>query len=195
MDIEKLKYLLNDVENEIDFSLYYLLADSPKCTHDSAFFLEQKIKSYIRVMTEIGEPPPYKTIRQYFKWSAYTPEEYVAFTNQRKKEMEKSKKRRCSQKNRTSCNELGGVLADRAEHICLFIEKVLNDSKEDPCYSAVSATNEIKCYIQIMTELGHKLPYQNVSEFFRYYGYTQEQYAAFEDSRKKESVYYRGVQY
>lgn len=40
-----------------------------------------------------------------------------------------------------------------------LIDNVLSDSQEDPHYSAVYASNQIKCYIQIMNELGEKLPY------------------------------------
>lgn len=76
-----------------------------------------------------------------------------------------------------------------------LIDNVLSDSQEDPHYSAVYASNQIKCYIQIMNELGEKLPYSNVEEFFRVNAYTEDEYKAFEDSRKKESEYYIGVQY
>lgn len=76
-----------------------------------------------------------------------------------------------------------------------LIDKVLSDSKTDPHYSAVVATNRIKCYIQIMNELGETLPYHNVEEFFEFNAYTNEEYQLFEESRKKEAEYYRGVQY
>ena len=75
------------------------------------------------------------------------------------------------------------------------IDNVLNDSKIDPHYSAVAETNRIKCYIELMNALGENLPYRNVKEFFDFYGFTKEQYLFFEESRKKESKYYRGVQY
>lgn len=76
-----------------------------------------------------------------------------------------------------------------------LIDKVLSDSTEDPHYSAVAATNKIKCYIQVMNELGEALPYSNVEEFFEFNAYTQEEYLTFEEKRKKESEYYRGIQY
>lgn len=80
-------------------------------------------------------------------------------------------------------------------HIGELIDKVLSDSPNDPHYSAVAATNKIKCYIQIMNELGETLPYSNVEEFFEFNAYTKEEYRLFEESRRKESQYYRGVQY
>lgn len=76
-----------------------------------------------------------------------------------------------------------------------FIYEILNDSKEDPHYSAVTATNIIKCYIDVMKDLGKSLPYSDVKSYFDFNVYTDEEYNAFEKSRKKESEYYRGVQY
>ena len=46
-----------------------------------------------------------------------------------------------------------------------------------------------------MNELGERMPYSNVKEFFQFDAFTEEEYKRFEESRKKESVYYRGVQY
>ncbi len=77
------------------------------------------------------------------------------------------------------------------ERICL----VLNDSPTDPDYSAVAVTSLIKSYIQIKTEMGEKLPFSNVEEYFLHKGFSKEEYDFFEKSRKSESVYYRGVQY
>lgn len=87
------------------------------------------------------------------------------------------------------------LLNDTECEIGRLIDNVLSDSEEDPHYSAVSATNRIKCYIQIMNELGEELPYSNVEEFFKFNAYTEVEYKAFEESRKKEFEYYRGVQY
>jgi len=76
-----------------------------------------------------------------------------------------------------------------------FIYNVLEDSKDDPHYSAVTATNHIKCYMQIMQELGEDLPFSNVKEYFDYCRFTKAEYIAFEKSRENESSYYTGVQY
>ena len=91
--------------------------------------------------------------------------------------------------------KLNYLLNDTEEVIGTLIDNVLSDSKTDPHYSAVAATNKIKCYIEIMNELGEKPPYQTVEEFFDFNAYTEEEYRLFEESRKKEAVYYRGVQY
>ena len=87
------------------------------------------------------------------------------------------------------------LLNDMDFIIMELIDKVLSDSKDDPCYSAVAATNKIKCYIEIMKELGEPLPYQSVEGFFEFNVYIKEEYHLFEEIRVKESKYYRGVQY
>ncbi len=77
----------------------------------------------------------------------------------------------------------------------LLIENVLEDSEEDPHYSAVTATNLVKCYIEIMEELGEELPYSDVEGFIRNIGFSEQEYLLFEKKRRKESEYYCGVQY
>lgn len=93
------------------------------------------------------------------------------------------------------CEKLKYLLNDMDDVIGELVDKVLADSKTDPHYSAVAATNKIKCYIQIMNELGKPLPYHNVQEFFEFNAYTNEKYQLFEEGRKKEAEYYIGVQY
>ena len=138
---------------------------------------------------------PYKTVKSFFRFNAYSKDEYDSFVEILKKEPNHLKRKKGFAENKQCNREVEVVLLDMTEHICRLIGNVLQDSPTDPHYSAVAASNRIKCYIQIMTELGHELPYQTVPEFFQYYGYSQEQYDAFEKSRKEESVYYRGVQY
>lgn len=87
------------------------------------------------------------------------------------------------------------LLNDMENYIERLIYCVLSDSETDPHYSAVFTANKIKCYIQIMNELGKKRPYSTVEEFFDFHGYTEDEYMAFERHRQKESAYYRGVQY
>ncbi len=76
-----------------------------------------------------------------------------------------------------------------------FADEVMNDSAEDPHYSAVTLTNMIKCYVDIMSELGVKLPYNDVKSFFKDNLYSDEEYELFEEKRKKEAEYYSGKQY
>ena len=76
-----------------------------------------------------------------------------------------------------------------------LVDGVLADSPTDPEKSAVYAANMIKCYIEFMAACGKPLPYTNIEEFFDYIKYPKEEYILFEESRRKESEYYRGVQY
>lgn len=81
-------------------------------------------------------------------------------------------------------------------YIFELIDNVLQDSPDDPQYSAVTTSNIIKCYIEIMQEISPKLPYSNVKEFFLYSGdYSQEDFELFEKSRERESAYYIGKQF
>ena len=91
--------------------------------------------------------------------------------------------------------KLSYLLIFTQDYILNNIYNVLSDSKEDPHYSAVTTTNIIKCYIDIQTQLGEQLPYNDVISFFKYAGFTDADYQQFEESRKKESEYYIGWQY
>lgn len=76
-----------------------------------------------------------------------------------------------------------------------YVDQVLNDSETDPEYSAVAASNVIKCYIQIMTDLDNAPSFNDVESFFKINGYSDEEYQRFEECRKRESQYYIGTQY
>lgn len=80
-------------------------------------------------------------------------------------------------------------------YLMQFIQEILMDTKEDPHFSAVAANNMILCYLEIMAELGQKLPYNSVKEYFEFQGFDPEEYDAFERSRIEESAYYRGPQF
>ena len=81
------------------------------------------------------------------------------------------------------------------DELPFFIKDVLNDSEEDPHHSAVHTTSMINCIVELITELGEKLPYHDTESYFEHVGFSKEEYGLFEESRRKESVYYRGVQY
>lgn len=81
------------------------------------------------------------------------------------------------------------------DYINKCIHQVLNDSAINPDYSAVAANNLIKSYIQIEEEMGEKLKYSTVEEYFLHHGFSKRQYDIFEKSRKLEAPYYRGIQY
>ena len=77
----------------------------------------------------------------------------------------------------------------------LLVENVIEDSEDDPHYSAVTASNLIKCYIEIMKELGENLSYIDVEGFIKNIGFSGKEYLLFENKRKKEAEYYCGIQY
>jgi len=79
--------------------------------------------------------------------------------------------------------------------ISIYIDNVLNDSTEDPHYSAVWTSNMIKCYIALTAELGEDLPFHDVKSCILFEGFSIKDYDAFERSRKKESEYYRDKQF
>jgi hypothetical protein len=85
------------------------------------------------------------------------------------------------------------------KHINTYIDGLINeilaDSEVDPHYSAVTATNLIKCYIDLMTQLGETLPYHDVESYFKFNAFEKKEYTAFEKRRKKESEYYVGKQF
>ena len=85
------------------------------------------------------------------------------------------------------------------QHLEGYIENmvyaVLADSEEDPQYSAVTATNLIKCHIEVEEALGRQLPYHNVEEYLRCSWLTEEEMQVFEKKRQHESAYYHGKQY
>lgn len=76
-----------------------------------------------------------------------------------------------------------------------FIDKVLNDSKDDPHFSAVTVSNIIECYIEINKQIGKELPYTDIKTYFSFNAYNMEEYNIFENSRIKESKYYIGPKY
>ena len=85
------------------------------------------------------------------------------------------------------------------QHLEGYIENVvyeiLADSEEDPQYSAVTATNLIKCHIEVEEALDRQLPYHNVEEYLRFQCLTEEEIQVFEKKRQQESAYYIGKQY
>lgn len=81
------------------------------------------------------------------------------------------------------------------QNILELIENVLHDSVEDPDYSAVAAANRIKCYIRVMQDAQKNLNYSDVPGFLSCHGYSLQSQETFEALRKKESVYYRNIQF
>lgn len=185
-DHEKMKYLLSDGENLI-WSEIHTYTDNTKKPAHSVEFIKYMIECFISLSNETGQPVDYSCIKDFFLF--YDSDG----------EMEKEYNKFISSK---SCVD-ERIESDKAlfwinymeSNILSFIRKVLSDSETDPHYSAVYAANIIKCIIHLLKESGQKLAYSDIKEFFISNGFSLDEYDAFEASRKKESVYYRGIQY
>ena len=92
-------------------------------------------------------------------------------------------------------NKLKYVLHHFDYSIEELVWNVLENDPDDPHYSAVTATNCIKCYIELCEELGENLSYSDVEGYLRCIGLSEEECRLFEESRIKESVYYIGEQF
>ncbi len=149
-------------------------------------YVEYYILCYIYVWKMLGEKLSYDTVEGFFcDCNPDGKEEYEKFLSFRKPD----------EISDFGNDRLRFLLKHIEGDICRDIAEVLNDSDDDPHCSAVAITNYIKCYIKIMNGLGKALSFSNVFEFFITHGYSQKQYLDFEESRRKESVYYRGIQY
>ncbi len=78
--------------------------------------------------------------------------------------------------------------------ISQFIDEVLDDSETDPEFSAVTLSNTIICYIDLLKATKGD-SFQSLYEFFLSHGYSEDDFKIFKQKREKESVYYNGKQY
>lgn len=83
------------------------------------------------------------------------------------------------------------------EHCYYYIEQlvwdVINDSEQDPEYSAVTASNLIKAYITVRNSLEDQSVPLDVIPFLKQrFGLSEDEIAKFERIRIKESEYYIG---
>ncbi|MBQ6118286.1 MAG: hypothetical protein IJK98_03555 [Clostridia bacterium] len=84
------------------------------------------------------------------------------------------------------------LLKYMAYYIDDYFEQLLNDSKTQPEYSAVTATNLLRCYIDVVKSYGKECPYDDLKSYFVYHSFSKKDYLEFEHHRKKETRYYRG---
>ena len=87
------------------------------------------------------------------------------------------------------------ILRDIEGNLPAYIQNILTDSAEDPHYSAVYTSNLIKCYIELMIQLGEELPFNDVKSFILFNAFNEKEYETFENSRLNESLYYKGEQF
>lgn len=75
------------------------------------------------------------------------------------------------------------------------IYDVLSDSIEDPQYSAVTTSNLINCYLDVMQGLGEKISLCSLTEYMADKCFTSEEIQLFLEKKAQESTYYVGKQY
>ena len=175
---DKVSMLLADKENEI-----WRIIDNHSYTNS---YIKKLISAYISVSKLIGTELPYKDVKSFF-CDCYEDgiNEYNEFL-------------KYDQNSADECfieDDFEFILNYTQGEICREISCVLNDSDTDPHHSAVYTTNMIKCFIFIFEQMGIQLLYKDVCGFFIAHGFSQQQYFDFENRRKKESVYYRSIQY
>lgn len=185
IDTEKLKYLLAGLEFEFDNWIYGVLNNSDDTPRYSAAEIAYIMECYISVMKYMDGKPPYVSVKEYFDDNAFTRKEYRRF--ERLKQLSKSDVIR---RESTNIDKIKFLLETVKEEIVILIKNVVNDSETDPHYSAVTASNRIRCYIDVMNSLCEKLPFEDVVGFLESGGFTKEEQALFDRHRKTESEYY-----
>lgn len=180
-------YLLSDAENLIWKEIQTYTDSCGKPCH-SIEYIKYMIESYISLSNKNNQPLSFSSIKDFFclcdDENGYWEKEYNKFISCQSSVQEIFEQNK----------ELFWINHIESD-ICIFIHNVLNDSETDPHYSAVYASNIIKCIIHLTEELGRARSYSNIKGFFEHNGFTRDEYEAFEENRKKEAVYYRGIQY
>lgn len=190
VNTEKLKYLLAGLEFEFDNWIYGVLNNSDDTPRYSAAEIVYIMECYISVMKYTDGKPTYVSVKKYFDDNAFTRKEFRRFV--RLKQLSKSDViRRAS----TNIDKIKFLSETVKAEIVILIKNVVNDSETDPHYSAVTASNKIKCYIDVMNELCEKPPFEDVIGFLESNGFTKEERALFDRHRKTESEYYIGKRY
>lgn len=190
IDTEKLRYLFAGLEYEFDNWIYGVLNNSDDTPRYFAAEIAYIMECYISVMKYIDGKPPYVSVKEYFDDNAFTRKEYRRF--ERLMQLSKSDVIR---RESTNIDKIKFLLETVKAEIFILIKNVVNDSETDPHYSAVTASNKIKCYIDVMNELCEKLPFEDVVGFLESNGFTKEDQALFDRHRKTESEYYIGKRY
>lgn len=192
IDTEKLQYLFGFSDEYFDILINKVLDKKSDVSEYSAAKVYNMITYYIEAENKLGTKLPFKDVKTYFLYNLNSRYEYFKFKLYALKE---SGYKNIIKLNLGDNEKICYLLSFMEDYICILINEVLTDSKTDPDYSAVAATNVIKCYIEIENQAGVELPFCNAETFFKEKNYTRGDYIQFEESRKSESEYYRSVQY
>lgn len=92
-------------------------------------------------------------------------------------------------------NELNYLLKFSYYYIVDFLDSVLDDSEDDPEYSAVTLCNLIYCYEKVRHPTEVDDSNAVIKRFLSEHGYSDEIYSIIEQKRKIESAYYIGEQF
>ena len=197
MEIEEkmLAYLLQNVyPAAVDTYLDRVFENSEKESIASSVLLSNMIRSYLCVMSERGEVLPYEDVQGYFFHNGY-PQECYRLLEEKCRKSKKSPANGQGKKAGISGGCFHKLLDALLPVITLWVDQALEDSSTDPQYSAVAASNALRCYIRLKKSRGGQVPYEDEVDFFQSRGYSEGQYDLFEARRKKESEYYCGPQF
>ena len=78
------------------------------------------------------------------------------------------------------------------DYLAIVLYNIFTELPEDRHTSAVGAIKIIEYYIEVMNSLGRTLPYNDVKSFFKFHGYTDEEYQRFESICREELRDYPG---
>ena len=76
----------------------------------------------------------------------------------------------------------------------IYIGELLDNATTNSDYSAIYVENALKCYMVIEKYLSEELPF-NIKTFFKFDGFTRQEYYAFKKILKKEAKSYNGIRY
>lgn len=97
--------------------------------------------------------------------------------------------------NNVNMEKLSYLLDYLEDCIASAVCDVLQDSGEDPQFSAVTVSNLIKCYMDIKYSIGQQTCFTSVEEYLQYNCFTTAEIQAFEEKRAREETYYMGKQF
>jgi len=187
MNKDNLKYILWYVNCEIIKILDRVTVIDEEVPPNLAIIVNNCIECYIDVMIDFDENFRFQDVKEYILNSGYSEKQYRVFVSRIKSSsgsnMDMDKK------------SIIYILEFFKTQVDRLIKQVLLDSEDDPNYSAVTANNCIKSYMEVMRGLSMKDTCKNVKDYFLINQFTLEEYLMFERKRKIESVYYKSVQF
>lgn len=69
---------------------------------------------------------------------------------------------------------LNYILRDVNFNLQIYLQEIIEDELNTPDYSAVYTNNIIKCYIELMNQIGNKLPFDDVKGYILYNNFSEQ---------------------